>query len=121
MTKTVWAFVHCGSLVWLLQRSIVIIIITIMYSYCIVLYCIELYLSISIALLTHSLSLSEALPTTAIDTVGVYTPKHYRLLLVKDFSKVPTWHLELDSNPRPSGRTVSSQLMRQHVHWHTCE
>src|SRR6218665_2256753 len=86
MTKTVWAFVHCWSLVWLLQRSIVIIIIIMMYSYCIV-----LYLSISVALLTHSLSLSEALPTTAIDTVGVYTPKHYRQLLVKDLSKVPTY------------------------------
>jgi len=26
---------------------------------------------------SHSMGLSEALPTTAIDTVGVYTPKRY--------------------------------------------
>ena len=30
---------------------------------------------------SHSMSLLEALPTTAIDTVsGFYTPKHYRQL-----------------------------------------
>ena len=33
---------------------------------------------------SHSMSLSEALPTTAIDTVRVYTPKCYRQLQVKD-------------------------------------
>jgi len=27
---------------------------------------------------SHNMSLSEALPTTAIDTVGVYTPKRYK-------------------------------------------
>src|SRR6218665_2828393 len=45
---------------------------------------------------SHSLSFSEALPTTAIDTVhvGVYTPKRYRQLQVKDLPKVPTWRLE---------------------------
>src|SRR6218665_868053 len=107
MTKTVWAFVHCARVSGVATSTVHCHY----YNYydVFLLYCIVLYLSISIALLTHSLSLSEALPTTAIDTVGVYTPKHYRLLLVKDLSKVPTWHLELDSNPRPSGRTVSSQ------------
>jgi len=29
---------------------------------------------------SHSLRLSETLPTTAIDTVGVYMPKRYRQL-----------------------------------------
>jgi len=29
---------------------------------------------------SHGMSLSEALPTTAIDTVGVYTSKRYRQL-----------------------------------------
>src|SRR6218665_2725702 len=64
---------------------------------------------------SHSLILSEALPTTAIDTVGVYMPKRYRQLQVKDLPKVLTWRLERDSNPRPSGRTASSQPMRHHV------
>ena len=53
---------------------------------------------------SHSMSLSEAFPTTAIDTVGVYTPKRYRQLQVKDLPKVLTWRLEWDSNLRPSGR-----------------
>src|SRR6218665_4198193 len=42
-------------------------------------------------------------------------PKRYRQLQVKDFPEVPTWRLERDSNPRPSGRTASSQPMRHHV------
>src|SRR6218665_286929 len=42
-------------------------------------------------------------------------PKRYRQLQVKDLPKVPTWRLERDSNPRPSGRTVSPQPMRHHV------
>ena len=61
------------------------------------------------------MSLSEALPTTAIDTVGVYTPKRYRQLQVKDFPKVPTWWLERDSNPRPSGQKASTLPMHLHA------
>jgi len=34
--------------------------------------------------------------------IGVYTPKRYRQLQVKDLPKVPTWQLERDSNLRPS-------------------
>ena len=37
-------------------------------------YCIVFILFYSAS---HGMSLSEALPTTAIDTVGVYMPKHY--------------------------------------------
>src|SRR6218665_172868 len=48
---------------------------------------------------SDSIILSEALPTTAIDTVGVYTPKRYRQLQVQDLPKVPTWRLERDSKP----------------------
>ena len=60
-----------------------------------------LYLSISVALLT---GLSETLPTTAVDTVSEFTrAKRYRQLQAKDFPKVPTWRLERDSNPRPTG------------------
>src|SRR6218665_282701 len=44
-----------------------------------------------------------------------FTPKCHSQLLVKDFSKVPTWRLELDSNPRPSGRKASTLSMRHHV------
>ena len=64
---------------------------------------------------SNSISLSEALPTTAIDNVGVYTPKHYRQLRVEDLPKFPTWRLERDSNPRPSGRKASTLPMRHHA------
>src|SRR6218665_946454 len=63
---------------------------------------------------SQSMSLSEALPTTAIDTVGVYTPKRYRQLQVKDFPIVPTWWLERDSKPRSFGRKASTLPMRHH-------
>src|SRR6218665_1045784 len=52
---------------------------------------------------------------TAIDTVSefsIYTLKRYRQLQVKELPKVPTWRLERDSNPRPSGRKASSLPMR---------
>ena len=61
------------------------------------------------------MSLSEALPTTAIDTVRVYTPKRYRQLQVKDLPKVPTWWLERVSNSRPSGRKALTLPMRHHA------
>src|SRR6218665_1485389 len=47
--------------------------------------------------------------------VGVYTPKRYRQLQVKDLPKVPTWRLDRDSNPRPSGRKASTLPMRHHA------
>src|SRR6218665_2839332 len=40
------------------------------------------------------------------------TQKRHRQLQVKDLPKVPTWRLGQDSNPRPSGRKVSSLPMR---------
>src|SRR6218665_1834995 len=33
-----------------------------------------------------------------------FTPKRHRQLRVKDLTKVLTWRLERDSNPRPFGR-----------------
>src|SRR6218665_1836095 len=51
------------------------------------------------------------------DTVRSFTSKRHRQLRVKDLPKVqvPTWWLERDSNPRPSGRKASTLPMRQHV------
>ena len=46
---------------------------------------------------------------------GVYTPKHYRQLQVKDLPKVPTWRLERDTNPWLSGRKASTLPMRHHA------
>src|SRR6218665_3600515 len=51
---------------------------------------------------SHGMSLSEAIPTTAIDTVSeFYTPKRYKQLQVKALPKVPKCRLERDSKPRP--------------------
>src|SRR6218665_2402174 len=38
-----------------------------------------------------------------------------RQLEVKDLPKVPTWRLERDSNPRPSGRKASNLAKRHHA------
>src|SRR6218665_2340929 len=38
-----------------------------------------------------------------------------RQLQVKNLPKVPTWRLEWDSNPQPSGRKASTLSMRHHV------
>ena len=43
---------------------------------------------------SHSMSLSEALPNTTIDTVEVNKPKRYRQLQVNDLPMVPTWRIE---------------------------
>ena len=59
------------------------------------------------------MSLSEALPTTAIDTVGVYTPKRYRQLQMKELRGVYVasraglelailWSKGIDSSNAPS-------------------
>ena len=52
---------------------------------------------------------SEALPTQHGYCAGVS-------LWVKDLPNVPTWQLERESNPRPSGWKLSTQPMRHHVH-----
>ena len=44
-----------------------------------------------------------------------FTPKRHRQLSVKDLPKVPTWRLERESNPWPSGWKLSTQPMRHHV------
>src|SRR6218665_2892126 len=58
---------------------------------------------------------SEALPTTARILCRSFTPKRHRQLRVKDLLKVPTWRLERDSNPRPSGRKASTLPMCHHI------
>jgi len=47
---------------------------------------------------------SEALPTDySTDTVSEFHAEAHRQLQVKDLPKVPTWRLERESNPQPSG------------------
>ena len=67
----------------------------------------------------YSASSSSLLFRGAPDTARIlcrsFTPKRHRQLVVKDLPKVPTWRLERDPNPRPSGRQVSTLLMRHHA------
>src|SRR6218665_3357289 len=44
-----------------------------------------------------------------------FTLKRHRQMRVKDLPKVPTWRLERDSNPRHSGRQLSTLPMSQYV------
>src|SRR6218665_2399310 len=76
------------------------------------LYCIVLYLPISIALHTScdNMSLSEVLLTTAIDTALEFTCQS-----TTGNCKVSTWRIELDLNLRPSGRKASPLPMRHDV------
>ena len=70
----------------------------------------------------YSASSSPLLLRSALDTGRIlcrsFTPKRHRQLWVKDLPKVPTWRLERDSNPRPSGRKASTLPMRHHVPWY---
>ena len=42
-------------------------------------------------------------PDYSTDTVLEFDAEAHRQLQVKDLPKVPTWRLERESNPRPSG------------------
>src|SRR6218665_1204807 len=42
-------------------------------------------------------------PDNSTDTVSEFHAEAHRQLQVKDLPKVPTWRLEWESNPRPSG------------------
>src|SRR6218665_4125771 len=53
------------------------------------------------------------------DTVSEFHAEaHRQLQVLQDLPKVPTWRLERESNPRPSGRQSSSQPRRHHVPRH---
>src|SRR6218665_1492151 len=54
-------------------------------------------------------------PQHCTNTVRSFTPKRQMQLRVKDLSKVSTWRLDRDSNPRPSGRKASTPPMRNHA------
>jgi len=54
-------------------------------------------------------------PDYSTDTVSEFHAKVHRQLQVKDLPKVPTWRLERESNPQPSGCKSSSQPRRHHV------
>ena len=67
----------------------------------------------------YSASSSALLHRGASDTARILcrsvTPKRHRQLRVKDLPKVPTWLLERDSNPRPSGRKATNLPMSHHA------
>src|SRR6218665_1210870 len=67
----------------------------------------------------YSASSSPSLLRSTSDTARIlcrsFTPKSHRQLRVKDLPKVPTWQLDRDSNPRPSGRKASTLPKRHHV------
>src|SRR6218665_2827620 len=48
----------------------------------------------------------RGVPDTAWILCQSFTLKRHRQLRVKDLPKVPTWWLERDSNPQPSGRQI---------------
>ena len=54
-------------------------------------------------------------PDYSTDTVSEFHTKAQRQLQAKNLPKVPTWRLERESNPRPSGWKSSSQPRRHHV------
>src|SRR6218665_520489 len=54
-------------------------------------------------------------PDYSTDTVSEFHAEAHRQLQVKDLQKVPTWRLERESNPRPSGSKSSYQARRHHV------
>src|SRR6218665_1776429 len=62
---------------------------------------------------SHSMSSSETLPTTTL--CRSFHAEALQATVVLDLPKVPTWQLELDSKPRPSGRKASSLPMRRHA------
>ena len=49
------------------------------------------------------------------DTGSEFHAKAHRQLQVKDLPKDPTWWLERESNPRPSGWKSSTQPRRHHI------
>src|SRR6218665_4054848 len=61
----------------------------------------------------HSASSSPLLlrgaPCYITNTVSEFHAEAHRQLQAKDLPKVPTWRLERESNPRPSGSKSSSQ------------
>src|SRR6218665_3830618 len=71
----------------------------------------------------YSASFSQLLLRGAPDTAWIlcrsFMPKRHRQLQVKDLSKVPTWRLERDSNPRPLGRKATNLLMRHQASQYT--
>ena len=93
------------------SSSVIIRQLTIDHHLSIVLYLFTHFYSAS-----HSMTLSEALPTTAIDTVSELTSaKRYGQLQVKDLPNVFMRQLEWDSNPRPCGRNASTPPMCHHA------
>src|SRR6218665_301935 len=55
---------------------------------------------------SSSLLLLGSASNTTLVLCWSFTPKRHRQLRFKDLPKVPTWPLERDSNPRPSGQRL---------------
>src|SRR6218665_389539 len=79
-----------------------------------VLYCVVLYLSISIALLTAFAFQKRSRPQQLTLCRNLHAEALHATLM-KDLPKVPTWRLERDLNPRPSRRKTSTLPIRHHV------
>ena len=62
---------------------------------------------------------SEVLPTQHGYCVGV-SRRSAQATASKGLPKVPTWRLERDLNPQPSGRMASTLPMRHHVQQNSC-
>src|SRR6218665_2810726 len=54
-------------------------------------------------------------PDHSTDTVSGFHAEAHRQLQIKDMPKVPTWRLEREANPQPSGRMSSSKPRHQSV------
>src|SRR6218665_2955501 len=67
----------------------------------------------------YSASSSQLLLRSTPDTAQIlcrsFKPNRHRQLRVKDLPKVPTWQIERDSNPRPSGRKGITLPMYHHI------
>src|SRR6218665_2669604 len=70
---------------------------------------------------THYYYTTQRRSRQSTDTVSEFHAKRHGQLRVKDFPKVPTFRLERNSNPRPSGRKASTLPMRHHaLLWSLC-
>ena len=63
----------------------------------------------------HSMSLSEALQSTAMIVCRSSDAEALHATVSEGLPKAPTWRLERDSNPRPSARKTSTLPMRHNA------
>ena len=66
---------------------------------------------------SSSLLLLKSTPDTTRILCQSFTPKRHRQVQVKDLSKVHTWRLERNSNPRPFGWKATNLQMSHHAQY----